>query len=219
MIKVSVVDDHKLFRESLVMLLESFDDIEVVYQANDGKEFFELLAIYEDRKPDIILLDIQMPRMNGFEVCEKLIEEYPGVKIIIVSQLTTRESIHKVMDLGAHGFFTKNSDPEELEEIIKSINGHEFYLGRDLHWALKELLENGDKTEMPLHSTLSDREIDIIKLAAKEMNSIQIADELSIHARTVDTHKKRIMEKTNSKNFVGAIVYALRNGFFTLTDI
>lgn len=219
MIKVSVVDDHKLFRESLVMLVDSFDTVEVVFQAGDGEEFFQKLTAAETEIPEIILLDIQMPKMNGYEVCEKLQLTYPDIKIIIVSQLTTRESIHKIMELGAHGFFTKNSDPDELEQIIKTIKAQDFYLGNDLRWALKELVENTETTEEIAQVSLSERELEIIKLAAKEYSSMQIGDELNIQARTVDTHRKRIMTKTSCKNFIGVIVYALKNSFLSLEDI
>lgn len=219
MIKVSVVDDHKLFRESLVMLVDSFDTVEVIMQAGDGADFFEQLAETKIQ-PEIVLLDIQMPKMNGYEVCEKLQVEYPDMKVIIVSQLTTRESIHKIMELGAHGFFTKNSDPDELEVIIKTIKEQEFYLGKDLRAALKELLANDETSEEELvQISLSERELEIIKLAAQEYNSMQIGDVLNIHSRTVDTHRKRIMTKTKCKNFIGVIVYALKNSFLSLEEI
>lgn len=218
MIKVSVVDDHKLFRESLVLLLETFDNVEPYIMADNGKVFLDALEEAETI-PDMVLLDIQMPEMNGYQTSAVLREQYPDIKIVILSQFTTRDSIQKVMELGVHGFFTKNSSPEDLEEVINVLRYNDFYLGRDLAWALNELVANGDKSETPLNVVISERELEVIKLAAKELNSIQIADELNINVRTVETHRKRIMEKTNSKNFIGVIVYALKNNYFVLDEL
>lgn len=218
MIRVSVVDDHKLFRESLAILLETFDDVEVISKSENGKEFISFLE-ESSLAPNIVLLDMQMPVMDGFATSEYLINNYPFIKIIIITQLTTRESIHRVMDLGVHGFFTKNSSPEDLEEVIQMVQDRDFYLGRDLSWALKELIEYGDRSETPLNIVLSERELEIIKLASKELNSVQIADMLNINVRTVETHRKRIMDKTNSKNFIGAIIYALKNNYIMLDDM
>ncbi|GLB48908.1 response regulator transcription factor [Neptunitalea lumnitzerae] len=215
MIRVSVVDDHKLFRESLAILLETFENVDVVSKFGNGKELIDALTASEVI-PDIILLDIQMPVMDGFATSEYLREHYPDIKIIIVSQLTTRESIHKVMEFGVHGFFTKNSAPDDLEETIRILKERDFYLGKDLSWALSELIEFGDKAENPLGVVITERELDVIRLAAKEYNSVQIADELNINVRTVETHRKRIMEKTKCKNFIGVIVYALKNNYLNL---
>lgn len=106
--RIGVVDDHKLFRKSLVLLINNFENIEVVLEAANGNELKDKL---EETKIDILLLDLQMPEVDGFESCAYVKEHFPDVKILIVSQLTSKESIHKVMELGANGFFTKNSDP------------------------------------------------------------------------------------------------------------
>lgn len=217
MIRVSVVDDHKLFRESLCILLETFDDVEVLSKSENGKVLIEFLE-ESSVLPDVILMDLQMPVMDGYATSNYVLEKYPDIKIVIVTQLTTRESIHRVMDTGVHGYFTKNSSPEDLEEILFMIQDRDFYLGRDLSWALKELIEYGDRSETPLNIMLSERELEIIQLAIKELNSSEIAGILNINVRTVETHRKRIMEKTKSKNFIGAIIYALKNNYLTLDD-
>ena len=119
MIRVGIVDEHLLFRRSMSLLIDSFKNIKTVLVAENGKIFLEKIV---DNPIDVVLLDIQMPVMNGYQTCEKILELYPEVKILIVSQLSTKESIHKVIELGAHGYFTKNSDPEQLENAIRSIN-------------------------------------------------------------------------------------------------
>ncbi|THF53428.1 response regulator transcription factor [Flavobacterium supellecticarium] len=219
MLRVGIVDDHKLFRKSLSFLINSFENTNVVLEAQNG---LDLLDQIQDHTLDLLLLDIQMPGMDGFETCEHIRKHYPDMKVLIVSQLTTKESIHKVMELGAHGFFTKNSEPEQLENAIKSIQDKDFYFGQELGMVLREaiLWEKNNKPKITASSiTISDREMDVIRMACKELSSIEIADRLHINVRTVETHRKRIMEKTNSKNFIGVILFALRNQLISIDEL
>lgn len=213
------MDDHQLFRKSLALMINSFQDTKVVIEASNGRIFLELL---EDNPIDLVLLDIQMPEMNGFETCRTLQQYYPEIKILVVSQLTTKESIHKIMELGADGYFTKNSDPEQLEHAINTLHENGFYFGTELGKVLREaILWEKKKPTKPVEviASLTGREIDIIRMAAQEMSSGEIADRLSINIRTVDTHRKRIMEKTNTKNFIGVVLYALRHEFITMEEL
>lgn len=219
MLRVGIVDDHQLFRKSLALMINSFQDTKVVIEASNGRIFLELL---EDNPIDLVLLDIQMPEMNGFETCRTLQQYYPEIKILVVSQLTTKESIHKIMELGADGYFTKNSDPEQLEHAINTLHENGFYFGTELGKVLREaILWEKKKPTKPVEviASLTGREIDIIRMAAQEMSSGEIADRLSINIRTVDTHRKRIMEKTNTKNFIGVVLYALRHEFITMEEL
>jgi len=212
MLKVAVVDDHQLFRESLTFLINSFKNIKVVLEARDGKNLFELLP---GIAVDLVLLDIQMPEMNGYETCDRLRIQYPDLKIIILSQVVTNTAIQKLLGLGADGFFSKNSDPSTLENALRNISKDGFFLAlepgllqkQSALWK-KSTLKSGSEADV----YFTHREIEVISLACAELNSIQIADRLCINVRTVDSHRKRIMEKTKTKNFVGAIIYALREG-------
>jgi len=218
-LRVGIVDDHKLFRKSLSFLINSFENTNVVLEAQNG---LDLLDQIQEDMLDLLLLDIQMPGMDGFETCEHIRKHYPEMKVLIVSQLTTKESIHKVMELGAHGFFTKNSEPEQLENAIKSIRDKDFYFGQELGMVLREaiLWEKNNKPKITASSiTISDREMDVIRMACKELSSIEIADRLHINVRTVETHRKRIMEKTNSKNFIGVILFALRHQLISIEEL
>lgn len=219
MLRVGIVDDHQLFRKSLAMLINSFEDTQVVIEAPNGRVFLESL---EENPIDLVLLDIQMPEMNGFETCRILHHNYPEVKILVVSQLTTKESIHKIMELGADGYFTKNSDPEQLEEAVRRLHENGFYFGTELGKVLREaILWEKKKPAKPAEvvAALTSREIDIIRMAAQELSSGEIADRLSINIRTVDTHRNRIMEKTHTRNFIGVVLYALRHEFITLEEL
>lgn len=219
MLRIGIVDDHKLFRKSLALLISTFEGVQVVIEAQNGREFIDAL---QENPIDLVLLDIQMPEMDGYETCKVLHRLYPDIKILIVSQLTTRESIHKIMDLGAHGYFTKNSDPDQLEFAIRSLNDKGFYFGMELGEVLREAIlwekRNVKKaTESPV--SLSKRELEIIIMASKEFSSAEIADTLCINTRTVETHRKRIMDKTKAKNFIGVVLFALKEEYITLDEL
>jgi two-component system, NarL family, response regulator DegU len=219
MLNIAIVDDHQLFRKSLSLLISTFDGIHVAIEASNGKEFINAL---EETLVDLVLLDIQMPEMDGYETCKILHELHPDIKILIVSQLTTKESIHKIMDLGAHGYFTKNSNPEQLEFAIKSLSDKGFYFGMELGEVLREaILWEKKAVKKVIDSTvfLSKRELEVISMASQELSSAEIADRLCINIRTVETHRKRVMEKTRAKNFIGVVLFALKHNYILLDDL
>ncbi len=217
MLKVALADDHQLFRKSLRLMLSTFKGVEVVLEAENGEHLLELMA---GTHVDLLLLDIQMPHMDGYQACIKVRKAFPEVKILILSQLTSKESVHKVMECGANGFFSKNTDPAQLENAIRSIRDKDFYFGTDLGTVLRDAIlwhkqNQSQYTVMPI----SKREVEVIRLACQELSSMEIADRLNINVRTVETHRKRIMEKTNSKNFIGVILYALHNKIIQLEEL
>ncbi|RYZ52835.1 MAG: response regulator transcription factor [Sphingobacteriales bacterium] len=213
MLRVAIVDDHRLFRTSLSMLVSTFPNVEVVLEAENGQA---LLINLPACSVDIVLLDIQMPQMDGYQTIEHLVRKFPEIKILVLSQITTRESIHRCIGLGAHGYFSKNSNPEQLQTAIFDLDDQGFYFGMELGSVLSKALVGEKPGKYDDTVTLSNRELDIIKMAAKEMSSAEIAEALFINVRTVETHRKRIMEKTGSKNFIGSILYAIRRDYITL---
>ena len=219
MLRVGIVDDHLLFRRSMTLLINSFNGMSVVFDAANGLIFLDKL---KNNIVDVVLLDIQMPVMDGYATCKQLLKDFPEIKILVVSQLSTRESIHKIMELGAHGYFTKNTDPEQLESALKNVHEKGFYFGLELGTVIKEamLWEKHQPKKTPnSRELLSEREIQIIKMICKEMRSKEIADKLFINIRTVESHRNHIMDKTDSKNFIGVVLYALRNEILSLEDI
>jgi DNA-binding NarL/FixJ family response regulator len=217
-VKTAILDDHGLFRKSLVMLVNSFDGVEVVAESGNGKEFIEMLA----KTPvDVVLLDIQMPGMSGYDVCRLLAMQHAQLKILMISQLTTRESIQTVVECGAHGFISKNSDPDQLEMALHNLHHNGFYLGREMGPVLKDiLLKQNDLVSAPLPEMMfTEREKEVIYLAAKEMSSSEIAAKLFIHPRTVETHRNHMMAKTKSKNFIGVVLFALKHNIISFEDI
>lgn len=220
MIKVALVDDHQLFRKSLSMLLSSFEGVEIIYDTNDGLAF---LRYAETEVIDVLLLDIQMPILDGYEVCKRLKLINPDVKILIVSQLTSKEAIHQIMECGANGFFTKNSSPELLEKAIRKVVDSDYYFDVELGAVIREAILWEKKIQynydLTIQVALTPREVEIIKMACAELSSKEIADKLCISIRTVEKHRKRIMEKTKSKNFIGVVLYALKTNAIGLNEI
>lgn len=221
--KVAIVDDHQLFRKSLAHLLNSFEDIEVVFQANNGREFLDKL---NDFKIDLVLLDIQMPEMDGFQTCKVLRDKFPEIYVLIISQLTTKESIHRVMELGAHGFFTKNSDPEQLQDAILSVKENGYYFGQELGNVIREVMlwdnkkpEGSEDTLVIDEDILTAREIEIIKFVSNGSSSKEISEKLKINVRTVESHRRHILEKTKAKNFIGVVIFALKHQLIAFDEI
>ena len=224
MIRIALVDDHQLFRKSLSLLIATFEAVEVVFDTDDGTILLERLERGE--QIDVVLLDLQMPIMDGFEICSLLKKVHSNIKVLIVSQLTTKEAIHKVMECGANGFFTKNSPPELLEQAISGVINNDYYFDIELAAVVREaiLWQKKDNTSNTSNSStpkvlLSSREIEIILMACKEMSSFEIGDKLCISSRTVEKHRKRIMEKTDSKNFIGVVLFALKNNSIYLDEL
>lgn len=221
--KVAIVDDHQLFRKSLAHLLNSFEDIEVVFQANNGREFLDKL---NDFKIDLVLLDIQMPEMDGFQTCKVLRDKFPEIYVLIISQLTTKESIHRVMELGAHGFFTKNSDPEQLQDAILSVKENGYYFGQELGNVIREVMlwdnkkpEGSEDTLVIDEDILTAREIEIIKFVSNGSSGKEISEKLKINVRTVESHRRHILEKTKAKNFIGVVIFALKHQLIAFDEI
>jgi len=218
-LKIALVDDHLLFRKSMSLLINSFDGMQVVVDAAEGNQCLTKLMT---TPVDVLLLDIQMPVMNGYETCKQVKNRFPDVKILIVSQLSTTESIHKMMELGAHGYFTKNSNPDQLEQAIRNVHEEGFYFGQELALVIKEAVLWENKNAIKYDETkdlFSERELQIIKMICKEDKSKEIADKLFINVRTVETHRKNVMERCGAKNIIGVILFAIKSGIITVDEL
>lgn len=217
MIRVAIVDDHQLFRKSMVLLLSMFQDIEVVFETDDGNE---LINVAKQQTIDVLLLDLQMPKMSGFEVCKSIKETHPETRVLIVSQLNSKEIIHHIMECGANGFVSKNASPDQLNAAILKVYDDDFYFDMALGAVVREaiLWEHKNKVEVPQDENhpLTPREIEIIQLIAQEMNSREIAETLILSSRTVEKHRKSIMAKTRAKNFIGVVLFGIQHGIIKM---
>ncbi|MDT0294846.1 response regulator [Mesonia ostreae] len=213
MLRIALSDDHQLFRKSLVLLVNSFEGMQVVLEAADGKELLEKL---KTTRVDILLLDLQMSGMDGFETALEISKHYPEIKILVLTLLNEKDTIKKVMKLGVQGYFTKNTNPNELKNAILKLNDQGFYFEENLTSIVQDIIDSSAAVKRSQPVTFTEREMQIVHLILKEYNGNEIGKRLNISPRTVEKHKRNLMDKTGSKNFIGVITYALLHDFLSI---
>ena len=212
-LKVYIADDHTIFRKAMVSLLQSFPRIGTVKDAENGRE---LLSLVKEEEPDIVLLDLQMPIMDGSETCENLYNKYPDVRVIVLSMHDSERYIQHMMDLGARAFLFKNVEPDELEQAIYSVADKDFYHNELIASILRKSLREKHNLKKPdFKQELTEREREILLLICQEYSTKEISSRLSLSDRTVENHRAKIMEKTGVKNIVGIVRYAYEQGMLT----
>jgi DNA-binding NarL/FixJ family response regulator len=216
-LSIAVADDHALFRKGLVGLLEDFGFVENIYEASDGLELIELLKI-ADPLPEIVLLDLRMPVMDGVEATEKIKELFPGIKIIILTMQDDESFILHMIEKGINSFLLKNVEPEELKRVIKTLQTREFYFTEKLsNLVVKALYSKGKKaTSIYYDALFTEREIEVLKLICEELTNQEIADKLNVSKRTIDGHRASLFEKSGAKNTAGLVIYAVKNGIYKI---
>jgi DNA-binding NarL/FixJ family response regulator len=206
MIKLIITDDHVMFRESICKMLTLKKTAEVIAEAGNGKE---LLALLEKHKPDLVLMDISMPEMNGIEATKKAIEKQPGLKVLSLSSFGDELYYFNMVEAGAKGFVLKNASVVELEKAIKEVaNGGSWFSSELLQ---KVILNISTKPKKEVETKLSDRELEILKLICENLSNEQIAEKINLSYDTIKWHRANILSKTNCKNAVGLLLFALKN--------
>lgn len=210
-LKVYIADDHTLFRKAMVNLLRSFERITDVKDAENGKE---LLTLIKYELPDVVIVDLQMPVMDGSETSAIILQKYPDVKIIILTMHDSNKFILHMMDLGVHAFLLKNTEPDELEKAIYAVADKDFY-HNDLVVAV--LRRNVNEKRMGQRPTfqaaeLTEREKEILLLICQELTMKEIGLRLFLSENTVRNHRVNIMEKVGVNNIVGLVKYAYEAG-------
>jgi DNA-binding NarL/FixJ family response regulator len=209
--KIVLVDDHVLLRSGLADLLRSFGYL-VLFEANNGKDLFSKLQ--EGNLPDLVLLDINMPVMDGFEAASRLKNEFPDIRVLALSMQDDENAIIRMLKNGARGYILKDSEPDELKSAIESILKKGFYYsemvtGRLVH-SISALEEDNMSSRQLLH--LSEREIEFLKLICTEMTYKEIADQMHLSPRTVDGYRDALFQKLDIKTRTGLVIYAIKNG-------
>jgi DNA-binding NarL/FixJ family response regulator len=214
-IKVLVVDDHTIVRNGICALLRLAGDIEVVGEAAEGREALEMAR---KLMPDVILIDIAMPNMNGLEATRRIRKELPRVKILILTQYDDKEHVFSAIESGASGFISKTAASSELVSGIRSIHRGDSFLSPSAAKFLVEdyQLEASIRKEQDPYKQLTDREREILKLLAEGYTTREIADMLVISTKTVEGHKTNLMSKLDIHNRTDLIKYALRKGIITV---
>lgn len=210
--KLVLVDDHCLFRDSLKFVLLNLGYVEVIGEASDGIEFLQLLETLE---PDLVLMDISMPNMNGIEATQEARDLYPSIRIIGLSMFADKPYYQKMLQAGAKGFVLKESGSEELAAAMKAVMRGEVYFSKEI---INSMIANISAPPQPEEASypdaeLSAREMEILRLICKGTSNTEIADLLSISQRTVEGHRSNILYKTKAKNSVNLLLYAIENKF------
>ncbi len=209
-IKILLVDDHQIIIDGLKSLLNDTEGIRVVSDSNNGKNAIELLEVLDI---DVILMDIDMPVMNGLDAAKIIKENKPDIKVVMLSMHSEKAMVKDLINIGIDGYLLKNSSKEELIDTIEKVSGGEKYFSSDITLSL--LAE--DNTQMEKDSlakgiNLTTREVEIIKLIAEGFTNKEIGQKLFISHRTVDTHRTNLMKKLEVNNVAGLISYAIKKG-------
>lgn len=205
-IKLLLADDHQLVRKGFRALLEELDFVEIVGEAANGREVIQLLR--NGAKPEVALLDYEMPLMNGLEATEQIRRDFFGVKVIMLTMLHDRELIRDAVDKGVSGFLFKNASLDELSDAIRRVARGEQYFASEVALAL---LKPAAHPADALLAQLTEREIEILRLVATGLSSTEIGQRLFISPRTVDTHRNNIIQKLDVPGIAGLVQFALKN--------
>ncbi len=207
-IKIVIADDHRMVREGIKQLLELEGDISVIGEAGDG---VTCLNVIEDLNPEVVLLDINMPQMNGLQVLQKLKENKCSSRILILTIHNEIEYLMKAVDIGVDGYILKDSESDVLRRAIFAVKSGESYIQSELAALLKEKLENSDKGVLEEDSILTKREMEVLRLLTEGLFNKEIAYHLSISEKTVKNHVSNIFKKISVSDRTQAAVYAIRN--------
>lgn len=214
-IKIALVDDHKLFRKGMVELINGFPGFTVMGEANNGLEFTQILSA--DSAPDIVVLDITMPLMDGYETALWLKQHYPEIKVLALSMYDHEEAIIKMLKLGAKGYILKDADPSELKNALHDVAKKGFYYSELVSGALVHNIHNSAKDHRTGVVPLNDRETEFLCLACTELTYKEIADKMCLATRTIDGYREALFDKLQVKNRIGLVLYAIRHGIVKVT--
>lgn len=210
-IKVALADDHVLLRRGLASLVDSFPEYKVIFEADNGLDFQD--KINRDNLPDLVLLDINMPKQDGFATAQWLKQTYPLVRIMALSMYDNENSVIRMFKAGAKGYILKDCEPHELKAALDSImtKGYfysELVTGKLIH-TINKMDDDADVSNL---SHLNEKEMQFLKLACTEMTYKEIADKMFLSPRTIDGYRDALFEKLNLKTRVGLVMYAIKNG-------
>lgn len=203
---IYIADDHTFVRKGMIRLLNTFERIGSVKEAANGKE---LIALVQESAPDIVILDVEMPELNGFDTAQYLAEHHPDVKVLILTMHTEEFFIVRLMEIGVHGFLNKSAEPKEVENALYSIADRDFYRNDIMN---KVLNNKGIRKKSGVSNELTPRELEILLLICQDLTSAEICERLKIHEKTFFTHRTNILAKVNVRGNVGLVKYAFQEG-------
>ena len=217
MIKIAIADDEALFRKGMAMLLGDKEDLKIIFEAGDGNELLENLSQAEDQEekplPDILLLDMKMPNLNGIEAAKIIREKYSDIKIIVLSTYFSKAFIINMIEIGAASYLPKNTTPEEVESTIREVMEKGFSYNQHVMEVIRDnmIQKTKPKLNTPFGIELTAREKEVLQLICEENTTSEIAEKLFISPRTVDGHRNNLLQKLGCKNVAGLVVFAIQH--------
>ncbi len=218
-IKIILVDDEELFRSGIAFMIQREPNIEILHQASNGSELLDYLK-ENTIHPDIILMDLKMPTLNGVETTKILQKKYPKINVIAMSSYDSKAFVANMIHEGASSYIIKNSSPKEMIETINRVATRGFYYNNTTLKIIREEERADIKTKSVLDANfLSKREREVLQLICKQQSSAEIAETLFISPRTVDVHRGNLFAKTEVKNVAGLVVFAIQNNLVPIEDL
>ncbi|WP_221420326.1 response regulator transcription factor [Fulvivirga sp. M361] len=212
-IKIAIVDDHKIVRDGIKLYLNNDDEYEVCGEAQNG---YEAINVLNQQEVALALIDINMDGMDGVETTRRLIQDHPQLKVIALTMHNDYQHIKAMMDAGASGYLLKNCDEFEMKNAIRAVMNDDIYYSKEVAQTVMNNLakKRARARSEGLATPLTPREKEVYKLILKEYSNQEIADKLFISVRTVEVHKRNLLEKTGAKNTTGLVLYAIKNELF-----
>src|SRR5688500_12300361 len=210
LIKISIADDHKIFRDGIKMALKDKQYIQISWEAEDGKDLMQKML---QSQPDVLLMDIRMPELDGLNVIPLLRKQYEKLKIIVLTMYDDQEMITKMMEMGANAYLTKTTDPDEIYQAILTCMNDDFYFNELVNKAVLLKLQH-KKTVRQFYTNpvkLSEKDIRILKLIAEDKTTDEISKEVFLSPRTIETIRQNMKQKVGAKTIAGLVMYAMRN--------
>jgi len=216
-IKIALVDDEVLFRKGISFLLQREDNIDIIFEASNGEELLSHLD-NDEVKPDIIVMDLKMPVLNGVEATKIIRKAFPEIKIIALTSYDTKSFIANMIQVGAVAYLIKNTTPKDLIHTINQVAKKGFHYNENVLQTIQDTIISTKNSKGNLETGfLSPREIEILQLICQQKTTLEIAEHLYLSPRTVEGHRNNLLLKTESRNIAGLVVYAIQNEIAVLT--
>lgn len=217
-IKIILADDEELFRKGIFFLLNRESNFEIIFEASNGSELIEYLKISTEH-PDIIMMDLKMPLLNGVEATKLIHKDYPNIRIIALTSYNTKSFIANMISVGAASYLVKNASPVDMIKTVNEVAQKGFYYNEIVMEVIHQnMISNTTSKTVLDEDFLTDREKDVLELICKQYSSAEIGELLSLSTRTVDGHRNNLLLKTNSKNMAGLVIFAVQNKIINIED-
>ncbi len=210
-IRIAIADDYKIYRDGLKVGLSADDNMEIIAEADNGED---LLKTLETNSPDVILMDLKMPVMDGMEATKQVRKKYPAIKVLVITMYEDDKFIIHLMENGANGYLLKNAEPDEIIKSIYAVYENGYYFNDVVNKALlkKLVLKNNLKPSFNQNIDLTEREQEVLKMICEEKTAAEIAKEIFLSPRSVEGIRQRLIEKIGVRNTAGLVMFAVKNG-------